>query len=339
MQHPVPAYTPPVYVPPKRGSKYGFWPWLALLFLVGAAFTGLITMALIGGEVGEPSVGLIEVSGPISDAGASSLLGGTSGGAREFIREVAQSRDDDNVKAVLIRVNSPGGSASASQEMYEAVRRLRAKKPVICSMGDVAASGGYYVAAACDKIYANRATTTGSIGVITELLNYQDLAQKIGIDQAIIKSGKFKDAGNPARPLTAEERQLFQRLINNLYNQFVNDIVAGRKAATNGRLTREKLLKLADGRVYSGEQAAKNGLIDETGGLYEAMMFARKKGGLKEEAPIRSLSGRGGFGSLFGASLSDGVGGLCEAAGAAFARGAAGQLKSDASETPRPVMR
>lgn len=334
MQHPV-----PVYAPPRRGSQYGFWPWLALLFVVGGAGLGLLTLGLLGGEGLKPSVGLIEVSGPISDAGASSLLGGTSGGAREFMRQVAEARDDKDIKAVVIRVNSPGGSASASQEMYEAVRRLRAKKPVICSMGDVAASGGYYVAAACDKIYANRATTTGSIGVITELLNYQELARKVGIDQAIIKSGKFKDAGNPARPLTPEEKQLFQQLINNLYNQFVSDVVAGRKAATGGTLTREKLLKLADGRVYSGEQAAKNGLVDETGGLYEAMEFARTKGGLKADAPVRAMGGRGGLGSLFGASVSGSVSALSEAAGAAFARGAAAQIKSDASDLPRPAMR
>ena len=329
----------PVYQPPRRNSRFGFWPWLALLACLFLFGVGLLTLGLLGREVVKPSVGLIEVSGPISDAGASSLLGGTAGGAREFIREVEDARNDDQIKAVVIRVNSPGGSASASQEMYEAVRRLREQKPVICSMGDVAASGGYYVAAACDKIYANRATTTGSIGVITELLNYQELAKKIGIDQAIIKSGKFKDAGNPARPLTAQEKQLFQQLIFNLYNQFVGDVVAGRKAATGGKLTRQKLLKLADGRVYSGEQAAKNGLIDQTGGLYEAMEFARQKGGLKADAPVRAMGRGGGLASLFGASLSSSVGAISETAGAAFARGATAQIKSDASDLPRPAMR
>lgn len=336
MQHPAPPAPVPLYSPPRR-SSYGLWPWLAGLAFVGILGLGLMTLGIMGNGPIEPSVGLIEVSGPISDSGASGLLGGTAGGARDFIREIAQARDDKQIKAVVIRINSPGGSASASQEMYEAVRRLRAKKPVICSMGDVAASGGYYIASACDKIYANRATTTGSIGVITELLNYQELARKIGLDQSIIKSGKFKDAGNPARPLTLEERQLFQGLINNLYNQFVNDVVAGRKAATNGQLTRAKLLKLADGRVYSGEQAKANGLIDETGGLYEATRFAATKGGLKEDAPVRSFSGRGGFGSLFGAESA--VGGLSESVGAALARGAMAQIKSDSSDLPRPAMR
>ena len=302
----------PVYLPPKRKSGYGLWPWLALILFLGISICGwLLFSALTGaGDVAKPSVGLIELSGAISDSGAGGLLGGTSGGARGFIREVEAARTDDNIKSVVIRINSPGGAASASQEMYEAVMRLRKAKPVICSMGDVAASGGYYTAAACTKIYANRATTTGSIGVITELPNYQELAKKVGISQAIIKSGKFKDTGNPARPLTAAEKQLFQGLINNLYNQFVNDVVVGRKEATKGQLTREKLLKLADGRVYTGEQAVQNKLIDETGDLYTAVQYATKVGGLKEDAPVTALSGGGGLGSLFGASAQSFVGAL-----------------------------
>ena len=331
--------SPLPYNPPPRGSKFGFWPWLALaLFLV----FGVLGLSLIGqfaAKAEPPSIGLIEVSGPISDSGASSLLGGTSGGARAFIRQVEAARADKQIKSVIIRINSPGGSASASQEMYEAVRRLRAVKPVVCSMGDVAASGGYYIAAACDKIYANRATTTGSIGVIAELLNYQELARKIGVNQAIIKSGKFKDAGNPARPLTPEERVFFQNLINNLYQQFVSDVVDGRKAATKGALTREKLLKLADGRVYSGEQAAKNGLIDETGGLYEATLFASQRGGLAADAPVKSLAGAGGLAGLFGAeSSAPTLDSVAHNAGASFARGAMSQFKTEASDLPRPSL-
>lgn len=324
----------PVYLPPRRKSGYGWWPWIGLFLFLCISGIGLLLLGVLLGDEEKPSVGLIEVSGAITDSGASGLLGGTSGGARQFIRQIETARKDDKIKAVVIRINSPGGAASASQEMYEAVMRLRKDKPVICSMGDVAASGGYYTAAACSKIYANRATTTGSIGVITELPNYQELAKKVGISQAIIKSGKFKDTGNPARPLTAEERQLFQSLINNLYNQFVSDVVAGRKEATKGKLTREKLVKLADGRVYSGEQAAKNGLIDETGDLYTAVRYAAKEGGLKEDAPVTSLSGGGGLGSLFGASASSALGGLSEQAGAAFARGALGQFKTQAKDLP-----
>ncbi len=322
---------PPVYVAPGRKSGFGIWPWLALLAILVVGILGFRIWALLTPDVVKPSVGLIEVSGAISDSGASTLLGGTSGGARQFIRQTEAARKDPQIKAVVIRINSPGGAASASQEMYEAVMRLRKEKPVIGSMGDVAASGGYYTAAACDKIYANRATTTGSIGVITSLLNYQELFAKIGLDQATIKSGKFKDAGNPARPLTPEERQLFQQLINNLYNQFVNDVVDGRKEATKGTLTREKLLKLADGRVYTGEQAVKNGLIDENGDLYTAVSFAKQKGGLPEDAPVTPLAGgSGGLLSLFGASAQSGAEGF----GAAFARGAMGEFKSEAKDLP-----
>ena len=334
----MPLSAPPVYVAPRRKSGFGIWPWLALVAFLSFAGIGLLAFSALAGDVAKPSVGLIEVSGVISDSGASTLLGGTSGGAREFIRQTEAARKDPQIKAVVIRINSPGGSASASQEMYEAVMRLRKAKPVICSMGDVAASGGYYTAAACNKIYANRATTTGSIGVITEFPNYQQLAQKIGIGQAIIKSGKFKDTGNPARPLTAEEKQLFQGLISNLYNQFIGDIVIGRREATQGKLTREKLIKLADGRVYSGEQAAKNGLIDENGDLYTALIYARGQGKLPADAPVTSLSGGGGgLRSLLGASTQSAVEGVSQSAGAAFAQGAMGQIKSEAKDLPTPT--
>ena len=323
----------PVYVPPRRRSRSGIWIWLGVILFIGTLGLGLLLIGAVAGDVAQPSVGLIEVSGAITDSGVSGLFGGSSGGAREFIRQVETAREDPQIKSVVIRINSPGGSASASQEMYEAVMRLRQKKPVICSMGDVAASGGYYTAAACNKIYANRATTTGSIGVITELLNYQELFDKIGLDEAIIKSGKFKDAGNPARPLTPEEKQLFQGLINNLYNQFVSDVVAGRKEATNGKLTRAKLLPLADGRVYTGEQAKNNLLIDETGDLYTAVRYAAEQGGLQpDDAPVTSLASGGGLASLFGAESA--VSNLSESAGAAFARGALGQFKSEAKDLP-----
>ena len=332
------AFPPPAFSISQRKSGAGLWLWLALLVVVFFGFLGFRLLSALTPVAIQPSIGLIEVSGAISDAGASTLLGGTAGGARQFIRQTEAARKDPQIKAVVIRVNSPGGSASASQEMYEAVMRLRREKPVICSMGDVAASGGYYTAAACNKIYANRATTTGSIGVITEFPNYQELAQKIGIGSAIIKSGKFKDTGNPARPLTDEEKQLIQGLIKNLYAQFVGDVVAGRKEATKGQLTREKLLKLADGRVYTGEQAVKNGLIDETGDLYTAVNYARQQAKLPEDAPVTSLSGGGGgLLSVFGASSQSAAETLSQSAGAAFARGAMSEFTSEAKNLPTPT--
>ena len=332
-------FDPPVYVAPQHRTGAGIWPWLALFVVLFFAIVGFGIFRALTPAAVQPSIGLIEVSGAISDSGASTLLGGTSGGARQFIRQTEAARTDPQIKAVVIRINSPGGSASASQEMYEAVLRLRKAKPVICSMGDVAASGGYYTASACNKIYANRATTTGSIGVITEFPNYQELAQKIGIGQAIIKSGKFKDTGNPARPLTSDEKQLFQNLITNLYNQFIGDVVAGRKEATKGTLTREKLIKLADGRVYSGEQAVKNGLVDETGDLYTAVNFARQQGNLPADAPVTSVAsgGGGGLRSLLGVSTQSNIESLSQNAGAAFARGAMGQITTGTKNLPTPT--
>jgi protease IV len=324
-----------------RRPKNNWFPWLAgltVLFVGGLGFI-LIVVALAGSSMG--NIGVIELSGAITDEGARGILGGGSaGGARGFIEDVEKARRDPNIKAVVIRVNSPGGSAAASQEMYQAVRRLHdAKKPVICSMGDVAASGGYYVAAACDKIYANGSTLTGSIGVISQFLNYGSLFRKLGLDEATIKSGRFKDAGSPTRPLTAAERQLFQTMIGDVYQQFVADVVAGRKEPTKGQLTKAKLLTLADGRVFTGRQAKNVGLVDENGGLYEAIQEAAKRAGVLQ--PItRNLSSGGGLGSLFGSSSA--VGGLdsfAQGLGAAFARGAVGQIKSDAQGASLPMVR
>lgn len=326
-----------------RRSSYTPWPWIVLssltLLIVGGIGMGFLGL-LLGGDKADTRerVGVINLSGEISDEGTRGVLGGRTGGARGFIEAVESAEKDPSIKAVVIRINSPGGSASASQEMFQAVRRLEKAKPVICSMGDVAASGGYYVASACDKIYANGSTLTGSIGVISQFLNYQGLFKKVGLDEATIKSGKFKDAGNPARPITAEERQLFQRLILNVYGQFVSDVVTGRAKATSGKLTRAKLLKLADGRVYTGLQAKNNLLVDAIGGLHEAVADAAKAGGITGEPTTREIDGDGGLGSLFGASAERGVSGLARSAGDQFVAGASArarqELQSDAQTQP-----
>jgi protease-4 len=309
-----------------------------MLLFVGGTGLALIGATMAGSTALGPRVGLITVSGPIADQGAGGLFGGRSGGTRDFVENLTRAADDPNIKAVVIRVNSPGGSAAASQEMFQAVRRLAAKKPVYCSMGDVAASGGYYIAAGCDKIYANPSTVTGSIGVISQFMNYEGLFKKVGLDEATIKSGRFKDAGNPARQLTAEERELFQSMIMSIYNQFVTDIVAGRKAATNGKLTRQKLLKLADGRVYTGAQAKNSLLVDELGGLYDAVQAAAEAGGISGQPEISELGEGGLLGGLVGAQSNDSndlVTQVGESAGrsfgAAFVKGAMQQLQSDSS--------
>jgi len=331
-------------------SRPWFWIILAGVVLFGVGVMGMIFIALAisDGTSLEPRVGLVELSGAISDEGARGVLGGGSqGGARAFMADLEEARTDDSIKAVVIRVNSPGGSASASQEMYSAIRRLRAKKAVVCSMGDLAASGGYYVAAACDKIYANPSTLTGSIGVISEFMNFQGVFKKFGIGSDTIKSGKFKDIGNPARPLTAEERQLSHSMIMNVYNQFVNDIVAGRKGPTRGRLTRAKLLKLADGRVYTGAQAKANLLVDETGGLHEAVQAAAKLGSIQGTPKIKQIGASGLFSGIFGASAESAAarslaaigGAVGESAGKAFAGGVLKTMKAQSEQSVHPQAR
>jgi protease-4 len=335
---------------PKRKTP---WP-LIIVSLLAVGFVGFVGLIFIAATLGGASgnhVGLINFYGAIADQEERSLFSRTSG-PRDFIEECEAARRDPSVKAVVIRINSPGGSAAASEEMYQAIRRLRAKKPVICSMGDVAASGGYYMAAACDKIYANPATLTGSIGVISQFMNVEGLAKKLGIGSATLTTGKYKDAGSPFRSLRPDERQLFQAMIRDIYSQFVDDVVAGRKSATGGKLTRASLLKIADGRVFTGRQAKKALLVDELGGLHDAVEAAAKLGGLKKPV-VREVTS-GGFGSMLGveastpasgfaAQFGEGVAALMHGAGSAFAQGFSQtlveQLQQNTSTQAAPQVR
>jgi protease-4 len=190
------------------------------------------------------------------------------------------------VKVVVIRINSPGGGVAASQEIYEAIKKFRAetKKKVVVSMGSVAASGGYYVACGADKIFANPGTITGSIGVIAEWYNYGDLLRWAKMQDVVIKSGAFKDAGSGTRPLTAEEKVYFQSLINNMYSQFVATVASSRK------MKDEEVRKLADGRVYTGQEAKADGLVDELGTFQDAIDAAARIAGIQGEPKILSPS-------------------------------------------------
>jgi protease-4 len=300
---------------------------------IGLLFIGAI---FSGDSIGKPHVAMVSFYGAIADSQSQGLLrGGTT--PQDFIDQMDDAGKDDSVKAVVVRINSPGGSPAASQEMYEAIRRVRAKKPVYCSMGDVAASGGYYVASACDKIYADPATLTGSIGVISEFMDFQGLMQKLGVKSNVMVTGKFKDSGSPFRDLRPDERQLFHGLLMNLYNQFVGDVVDGRHEATSGKLTRAKVLSLANGRVYTGEQARKNMLIDELGGLHAAVMAAAQKGGINGEPEVEDMGGGKGLGSVFGAkTFSSGIAETANAAGdqlgRALARGLMQELQQQARQ-------
>ncbi|WP_139490554.1 signal peptide peptidase SppA [Brevibacillus dissolubilis] len=181
-------------------------------------------------------------------------------------KQLDQIQDDEQVGAIVLRIDSPGGEVVATDELYGKLMQIKQAKdiPIIVSMGSMAASGGYYLATAGDTVFANRNTLTGSLGVIFTLLNYGDAANRYGIKEYVIKSGKYKDIGNAFRPLTKDERDIFQSLVNESYQNFVDVIVKGRD------LPREKVLKIADGRIYSGEQAKKLGLIDEFGDLDDA---------------------------------------------------------------------
>jgi protease-4 len=185
---------------------------------------------------------------------------------------------------------SPGGGVSASQEIYREVKRVKdeKKKKVIVSMASVAASGGYYIACPADRIFANPGTVTGSIGVIAEWLNYKALAEWAKLKPVVFKSGEFKDTGSPTRELTEADKKYFQAMIDELYNQFVGAVTEGRqgKGESGAELTRERVVKLADGRVYTGETAKKNGLVDEIGNYEDVVKATAKLAQIKGEPQI-----------------------------------------------------
>ncbi|MBP6821139.1 MAG: signal peptide peptidase SppA [Acidobacteria bacterium] len=212
------------------------------------------------------------------------------GMAKTVNRHLKQYGEDSRVKAIILRIDSPGGGVSASQEIYREVVRLKQEKDkkVIVSMGSVAASGGYYIAAPADRIFANQGTITGSIGVIAEWINYKDLAEWAKIKPVVFKSGEFKDTGSPTRDLTDRDKEFFQGLITELYGQFLGAVTDGRKGkgVKDNILDDEKIKALADGRVYSGEAAVKNGLVDEIGNYEDAVKETAKLIGMKGEPKI-----------------------------------------------------
>ena len=199
--------------------------------------------------------------------------------SKEFVTQLRAYGNRAGVRAVVLRLNSPGGGVAASQEMYEAVKRFRAetRKKVVVSMSSVAASGGYYVACAADRIFANPGSITGSIGVIAEWYNYGKLLEWAKTEEIVIKSGPLKDAGSPTRPLTPEEKSYFQNLINDMYNQFVAAVASGRK------MDEAAIRKLADGRVYTGQEAKNLGLVDEIGTFQDAVAAAGRLAGIEGE--------------------------------------------------------
>jgi protease-4 len=223
-------------------------------------------------------VGLVELVGDIDDS-------------EPVVEELQRHERDASVRAVVLRVDSPGGGVAASQEIYEAVQKLHDDgKPVIVSMGGVAASGAYYVSCAADSIVCNPGTLTGSIGVIMSFPNTQTLFRKVGVSLEVVKTGKFKDIGSMWRPMTEDERKLLQGVLSDVYDQFIDAIVDGRS------MNREDVVPYADGRVFTGSQALDYGFVDRLGDLDDAIQMAAKMGGISGRPVIvRKERRRGGW--------------------------------------------
>ncbi len=196
------------------------------------------------------------------------------------VSEIIKFRKDKGIKAIVVRIDSPGGGVVPSQEIYEELRKTTKSKKVIVSMGSVAASGGFYIAAAADKIVANPGTITGSIGVIMEFVHLKELLNKIGVSVDVLKSGEFKDMGSPQRKLTERDKQILNRVITDTQQQFVRAVARGR------HLSKEEVEKIADGRVFSGERAKALGLVDSLGNFQDAVELAKKMTGIKGDVTL-----------------------------------------------------
>ena len=234
---------------------------LALAIAV-ASFMGQPTQLVIGDKIG-----IVEIYGVIADS-------------KQIIEQLHEFRDNDSIKALVLRVDSPGGGVGPSQEIYDEVLALDELKPVVVSMGSVAASGGYYIAAAAREIVANPGTITGSIGVIMEFANFQELLEKIGLSSVVVKSGAYKDIGSPTREMSAAEREILQDLIDDVHNQFVASVAEGRE------LDEQAVRSIADGRIFSGRKAMELGLVDSMGNLQAAIDRAAVLAGLDTEPNI-----------------------------------------------------
>ena len=217
----------------------------------------------------EDRIALVRVEGVILDA-------------QQTVGELKRFADNPSVKAIVLRIDSPGGGVVPSQEIYDAVKRVRNKnnKMVVASMGTVAASGGYYIAAATDRIIANPGTLTGSIGVIMELANLEGLLKKIGVESLVVKSGQYKDIGSPLRKMSEEDRRILQSVMDDVHRQFIQAVAEGRS------LEVAEVQPLADGRIFTGRQAREMKLVDELGDLEDAIRLAADLAGIEGEPKV-----------------------------------------------------
>lgn len=249
-----------------------------ILFFI-LMFTGILsgTLVVMGAGVMlafapevshiEEGIGVVELTGVITDS-------------RQVLDDLRYFRERDEVKAIVFRVNSPGGGVGASQEIYRALKKTGKVKPVITSMGGIAASGGYYAAAATQGIVANAGTITGSIGVIMGYTNFRRILDKIGLEPVVFKSGEMKDAGSPTRVMSKKEREYLQAMVSSLHSQFVRDVANARK------MDIDVVARLADGRIYTGEEGLASGLVDRLGNMEDALDWAAELGGIGENPEV-----------------------------------------------------
>ena len=237
-----------------------------LVVLAVVLFVGLSMLALAwwgqGGLWFGEKVGVVEIKGMISES-------------RPILKQLDHYRQDSRIKAIVLRINSPGGAVGPSQEILREVEKIRKEKKIVASLGTLAASGGYYVACAAHLIMANPGTATGSIGVVMQFANVEQLGKKLGLDIYALKAGRYKDVGSPFRPMTPEEKAYLQNLLDNIYQQFLRDV------ARNRKIPLEKMRRLAEGRIYTGEEAKNLGLVDEFGNLPDAIEKAGRLAGIK----------------------------------------------------------
>ena len=212
-------------------------------------------------------IGVIPIQGTIKDPD-------------KILEQLIAFRRDSQIKGIILKINSPGGGVGPSQEIYSETRRTAKTKNVVASIGSLGASGAYYIASAADKIIANPGTLTGSIGVLMEFIRVEELLKKIGIEMEVIKSGEFKDIGSPNREMTETERRMLKNLIEDIRNQFVTAVAQGRN------MPREKVLELADGRIFSGREAKELGLVDYLGNFQDAVNVAKRMAKIEGEVKL-----------------------------------------------------
>jgi protease-4 len=266
---------------------------LAIAGIVAAVvvLSALVPLILDGAWFGGERVAVVRIEGVIVDS-------------RDAIEELRKFRENPNVKAIVLRIDSPGGGVVPSQEIYSEVLKTRTegRVKVVTSMGNLAASGGYYIAAATDRIVANPGTLTGSIGVIMELANVRGLMEKVGVQSVVIKSGKHKDLASPFRTMSVEDRAILQTVLDDVHDQFIQAVAAGRAMKV------DQVRDLADGRIFTGRQARTVKLVDELGDLQDAIKLAGKMGGIAGEPRVvetrKRFSLRDLLGNVFDGKVS-----------------------------------